>query len=305
VLVALLACGAWQLGLAVSSAAANPPNDWSFYVAPGDSYSGAETLGCNQAHYDTSVQNESLVTLDFGAQTSNGAGTYLPSTVTYWSNGTDELYAEWFAYGYQDCSNGDYYLELNVGTNNDGSVTNGNIGGIWGSLVQTVATNASDWGYSNVSINGAIDAEAGYSSFADVDDWMWGDSSGTGYANHTGALIADFGTADGCPSYYTSSNLDCSGWYESDIYYLSWGWPASEAQPEIYYAGNGYANQPIQWADISDVGAHCCGGEIYFWASLSQNSPLSPDESYSYLVDATSHQGVGDSPSYETQIVTK
>ncbi len=308
-LAALLSILVAAVGLHAPAAwASNPPNNWSFYVASWDTNSTAQQLGCNQANYDKSVNANSFVTLDFGAQYYTGSGTYVPSTTIYWSNSTIEAYAENFAYGYQICGSS-HYLTFNVGTNNDGSVTDGALGADWGSLVQSVASNVSNSGYANVIVYGAIDAEAGYGPFAHLYGWEFGDSSGPGFASRFGGLISDFGSADGCPqSYYQDTNRVCSGdWYLSSDYEAAWGWSPNIANPEIYYDGcYGLANEPVQWANISDFGAHYGFGAIFFEGPLSQNYCLSPAQSYNDLVYSLNVDGAGVGPMpFLTQIVTK
>src|ERR1700677_3765910 len=119
-------------------AAVRPPTDISYYVAPGDTYSRAQNLGCEQAKFDNSHDVEGFVTLDFGAQRSNGAGTYLAGTAVYWPNSAIERYSLGFAYGYQECGPS-HVMILGVGTSNDGSVTDGKLGADWGTVVAAVA----------------------------------------------------------------------------------------------------------------------------------------------------------------------
>jgi hypothetical protein len=306
----LAALAAWG----AAGAWANPPYDWNYYVSPHDTlHTGVHTAynwGYNQARADSAQHRNSFVTLDFGAQGSGGAGTYLPSTTTWWSNAHDEAFAEWFAYGYyRGAGNGrsGHHVMLQLGTSNDGTVTNGRLGAIWGSTVQATANYVSRHGWSDVAIEGAIDVEAAWGPFAHVRGWEWGDSSGAGYAHRTHALLADYGDAEGCPQYYTSRNAYCGNGYWSQSYYrLVWGWSPNMAQPEIYYNGcHGYAKQAVQWADISAWGKATGRRPIQWDATLSQNRCLSPSGSYNALVGALRHAGVPYNPLFETWIVTR
>src|ERR1700691_5892892 len=241
-----------------ASAATRPQTDYSYYVAPGDSYSKAQSLGCAQAASDNSSGADGFVTLDFRAQRANGAGTYLPLSTVFWSNAADEDYSLRFAFGYQKCSPR-HLLLLAIGTSNGGSVTDGALGADWGDVVQHVAMTASNSGYPNVAIQGAIDAEPGFGPFAHFKGWELGDKSGGGYVSTTKALISGFGSADGCPQNLgTYSNALCSnGWYLSSEYDAVWGWAPNEGTPEIYFNGcMDYAKQANQWANVSDYGAH-------------------------------------------------
>lgn len=296
------------------TAAADPPYDWNYYVSPHDTlHRGIHTAfnwGFNQARADRAHRHNSFVTLDFGAQGPRGAGTYLPGTVVWWSNARDEAFAEWFAYGYfRGSGNGrsGHHVMLQLGTSNDGSVTDGRLGGIWGSTVQTTANYVSRHGWSDVAIGGAIDVEAAWGPFAHVREWEWGDASGAGYAHRTHALLADYGDAEGCPQHQTKRNSYCGNGYWSQSYYrLAWGWSPNMAQPEIYFNGcHGYAKQAVQWADVS-AWAKATGRRPIQWdATLSQNWCLSPSGSYHALVGALRHAGVPYNPLFETWIVRR
>jgi hypothetical protein len=291
-----------------ASAATRPPTDHSYYVAPGDTNSTAQSLGCAQAESDNSDDADSFVTLDFGAQRADGAGTYLPSSTVFWSNATDEDYSLRFAYGYQQCSPR-HLLLLAIGTSNDGSVTDGALGADWGTAVQYVAVTASDSGYPNVAIQGAVDAEPGFGPFAHFEGWELGDESGGGYVSTTKALISDFGSADGCPQNIgTYSDALCSnGWYLSSEYDAVWGWAPNEGTPEIYFNGcMDYAEQANQWANVSDYGAHYGSqGQVSFVGPLDQDDCLSPSGAWSDFQTALDQDGVSDSMRFSTQMVTK
>lgn len=292
----------------VAVAAAKPPTDWSYYVSPRDTGSRAQTLGCNQAEFDNSHNVDSFVTMDFGAQRSNGAGTYLPGTIFYWANSTDAYYALRFLYGYQRCRPR-HVLILAVGTSNDGSVTDGALGAAWGGVVQDVADAARNDGYANVVVQGAVDAEPGFGPFAHFAGWELGDSSGGGYISETKTLISDFGSADGCPQSIGVYRDDrCgNGWYMSSEYDAMWGWGPNEGTPEIYFNGcQRDANQPNQWANISDYGKHYGSqGKILFVGPLDQNSCLNASEAWSDFQTALNRDGVSDVMRFSTQIMTE
>ena len=282
---ALLVSGFVAIGTEAPAGAnppAIPPIDYSFYVAPSDTYSTALQLGCNQANYDGSVHYPSTVILDFGAQTSDGSGTYLPSTSYYWTDGADEYYAANFAYGYQACNHGTYRLNLAIGTNNDGSVTNSYLGDVWAIVASAVRDNVSTSGYVNVSVWGAGDWEGGFGSFAHLSSWMnGGDGTGTGYAPSPSLppLIFNYGSADGCPQNYGQyQNLPCTGdWNQGSNWLDSWGWVDAWATPEIYYNGcGGFAAQDLQWGMISLFGAVYYGRPIEFWGPMTETGTCEP-----------------------------
>lgn len=262
---------------------AKPPTDLSYYVRPGDTSVKAQRLGCRQAEFDNSHNHSSFVILDFGAQRSNGKGTYLTGSTVVWTNAADENYSLRFAYGYEQCGPR-HILILAAGTNNDGATTNGALGGIWGALVRTIAQQASRRGYSHVSVQGAMDAEPGFGSFPHFKAWEWGDRSGRGYVSQTSALLDDYGSADGCPQALGRiANLKCgNGWNLPDEYNAVWGWPPNEGTPEIYFDGcRGRANQVNQWANVSAYGRRFQHkGMVQFVAPLDQGTCLNSAASW-------------------------
>lgn len=285
-----------------------PPTDWSYYVYPGDSGIHAEHLGCAHAQFDNAQHHDSFVILDFGAQRANGKGTYLPSSAVYWTNIADESYALHFAYGYQSCGPR-HLLILAIGTNNDGSVTNGALGAVWGNVVQAVARGASERGYSNVAVQGAIDAEPGFGPFAHFRGWELGDRSGRGYVGGTVALIDDYGSADGCPQALgKNSNLKCAnGWTLADEYNAVWGWTPNEGTPEIYYDGcHDYANQVNQWTNVSAYGKrYRRKGMVRFVGPLDQGKCLSSTAAWREFQAALTKAGVPQAMKFSAEMVTK
>ena len=260
------------VGVESANAVTVPPADYSYYVISSDTNSTAKSLGCTQANRDGQYNYNSLVILDFGAQRNDGAGTYLTSNSTFWSNGTIELYAANFALGYQGCNHGSHTMRLAVGTNNDGSVTDGALGAAWENVVYAVQQNASNSGYVNVSVAGAGDWEGGYGSFSHLNGWVNGDSSGGGYSNPHWIPLYNYGSADGCPqSYGQYQNYLCTGdWYQDSNWSASWGWSVAYATPEIYYNGcDGQAAQHIQWGMISLEGATYHSNAIQFSGPLT------------------------------------
>lgn len=284
------------------------PTDWSYYVYPGDTGARAKLLGCEQARFDNARKRGSFVIMDFGAQRSNGRGTYLPSTTISWTNAADEDYALYFAYGYESCRPR-HLLILSLGTSNDGSVTNGALGAAWGAVVQSTARQASGRGYSHVAVQGAIDAEPGFGPFAHFQGWELGDKSGGGYVSRTAALIDNFGSADGCPQKLGRfTNLRCgNGWNIADEYDAVWGWAPNEATPEIYFDGcHHLANQVNQWANVAAYGRHYGGrGMVKFVGPLSQGYCLNPARSWSEFQAALTGDGAPQAMSFSARILTK
>jgi hypothetical protein len=287
---------------------AKPPTSWSYYVHSGDSGTLGQRLGCDQAKLDNSNGRGSFVILDFGAQRNNGRGTYLPGSTVYWTNTADENYALRFAYGYQSCVS-HHVLILAAGTSNDGRVTDGALGAAWGSVVQRVARAASARGYSDVAVQGAIDAEPGFGTFAHFQAWEWGDKTGRGYVGRTRALLDDYGSADGCPQEIgRTANFRCgNGWNLADEYNAVWGWSPNEATPEIYFDGcHGNANQANQWANVSAYGRHHGRkGMVKFVGPLDQGSCLTSAKSWTAFQAALTRDGVGQAMRFSAEMATR
>jgi hypothetical protein len=280
---------------AVMVASADPafaqPSDvsTSYYVQSGDTPQTAYSWGCSQAQQDSADGESSVEILDFGAQAPSNNGTYLTGRDMFMPYGAEEFFAANFAEGYQVCDTSGEMTMLGIGTNNDGSITDGALGAGWGNVVQAVVSNASSSGYSNVVVDGAIDAEPGYGPASHVEGWENGDSSGGGYVSTTSAEIFDYGSADGCPYSPTVGDGSCNnGWLQSDEYDIAWGYSLNLALPEIY-------GHPLgqQWEAISQWGAsNASAGEIFFTGPLSEyGAPYSPDEAWVQLANDT-----GESP---------
>lgn len=61
--------------------------------------------------------------------------------------------------------------------------------------------------------------------------------------------------------------------------------------PEIYYNGcNNEANQPIQWAMISQAGAYYYNEQIYFQGLLDQGSCLNSSQAWNAFWTALNNQ---------------
>lgn len=293
---------------AYAQVAPKPPTDLSYYVIPGDTGSRAQSLGCSQASFDNSHNHASFVIMDFGAQRRNGRGTYLTGSTVFWTNAADENYALRFAYGYEECAPR-HVLILAIGTNNDGAVTNGALGGVWGSVVRTVAGQSAARGYSHVAVQGAMDAEPGFGSFQHFKAWEWGDRSGPGYVGRTTALLDDYGSADGCSqSLGRITNINCGyGWNIPDEYNAVWGWSPNEGTPEIYFDGcRGRANQVNQWANVSAWGRrYQRKGMVKFVAPLDQGSCLSAAASWREFEAALARDSVPQAMRFSSQMGTR
>lgn len=239
------------------AATAQPPTDWSFYVEVGDNSTGAskmDTLGCNQAHFDTSVASSSLVILDFGALNIAGSGDQLTINGIENTPTAIETLAEWFINGYKGCSP-TQSVTLAVGTNN--SITLGAPKGTaFADTVMSIARFASSNANGHVGVWGANDIETFYDpttgSYATPAQTY---GSYQGYSGQGGPLYVDYGSADGCP---LNLSGPCSyGWTQGTYYNLSWGYSLALAAPEIYVYP-----QAQQWHYISQFGSGTSSGPM-------------------------------------------
>jgi hypothetical protein len=263
---AVLALVAGLVLVVAPAANAVPPQkpvNWSFYVTSA-STSTAYTLGCNQGTSDKPNKTNSLVALDFGAQSTNNAGTYLPINHVYLSYAQVEAYAEQFAYGYWSCTGSDTTSidDLAISTNNSGSYVNSTAGSAWAGVVNTVTSWVATHAAGQEHIEGGDDIES-WGSFAAVNSWI------SGYAAGTSRLYLDFGSADGCPQTTNSGGNGggCgAGWNQYDYWYVSWGQRLATTMPEIYYV-----SQAMQWGQLAKYGASYRASEIIYEGPLDEN----------------------------------
>ncbi len=240
--LALLICGILTPLLNARVAYAvqpQPLTDWSFYVDTLDA-SVATTLGCNQGHFDANNGNiNSLVVLDFGAQTADGSGTEKVGSYPFFmSRSYIEQFAENFADAYYQCTGSDLtsMLWLAVGTNNSAN-TSGSNGSTWASIVNDISNYInSNKDHNQVYVGGASDMEQGAAWDGPTPTRAWADS----YSSGTGQLYVDYGDAE-CPQYDTgTTNQGCgsNGWTQADVYYVAWQETPANNTPEIYLCCN-------------------------------------------------------------------
>jgi hypothetical protein len=235
-----------------------PLTDWSYYVRD-TNRNHWYTLGCDQGHFDRdNGWKNSFVILDFGGQTSTGAK--LTATQIYVTFANIRDWSQEFAHGYWYCTGADTssVLTLAIGTNNDYDLSY-SYGQTWANMIRDIRTyiSTSPHNYaSQVVVQAANDIEPGFSvSKSATEAWV------NGLASGGGVNFYNFGSADGCSVSATASGsgLACSnGWYQYDLWLVSWGASPAYSVPEIYidyYSGtNTYATNAKQWAWISQYG---------------------------------------------------
>jgi hypothetical protein len=288
-----------------------PPPVQSYYIPYNVTGLMANNWGKQQALTDASNGLNSVVILDFGAESADGSVTYTTDQLGSLTISQDQYIAAQFALGYQEDTNGTTVLSLEMGTNNSGSSVGYSNGQIWGNAVQGVIIDASQSGWTQVNVGGAGDWESwnGTESYAALQNWE------SGYTSTTSSSLYDFGSADGCPSNYvdeTGVTTPCAqpDWAPGSYYMAAWGWGPAFAVPQIYYQGctiNGtpYAAQEIQWANVSLWGAENSQTMIYFTAPLwaSGYCEPSPQDSYIDFWNALNNRSqTAMSPAYLAQI---
>jgi hypothetical protein len=274
----------WATGTFAGAAA-----DCSYYVTTANNTT-LYNLGCAQGQQDHDFLTNSLAILDFGGQTSDNLGTYLPFSNAYTTYATDESLAVSFAQGYFACTAEVHstVLTLGIGTNNSSSQVNTTGGSTWANVVTTVRNTVASRGYSTqVTVWGANDMELGYSSQANTLAWV------NGYGN--GPSYFDYGDAQSCPN--------CgSGWTQYGVWYKSWGATPAYPVPEIYYQ-----HQADEWAAISQYSRGTQGVTMTFKGPMDQwrraPSSYSADQAWKVFRDDLASHGVDSSLTYSTSIV--
>lgn len=256
---------AMQASPAAQAVQAMPRGSASIYVSSTSS-STAYNQGCSQGTADAaSPVQSSEVILDFGGQNSGNTGSILinGTSATYAQIAT---YAEQYALGYYVCTGSavSAVLTLGIGTNNSAYQLTTAGGATWGSSVVSVANSwVSTNGYgSQVTIGAANDMEPGWESSGPARTEAWVQ----GYASSNAGRLIDYGSADGCPQTSYNNGACVNGWYQYDLWYISWGNPVSFALPEIYYS-----SLSKQWTMISRYGYYYQSARlIYFDGPMTE-----------------------------------
>lgn len=296
---------------------ANPSTTLSRYVGG----SGADTLtdfynlGCDRAQQNV----VGAVILDFGNlyYSSGSYGAITPAYPYHFKSiATIEQDTEQFAAGFWNCSSGlSSFATVIIGTNN--APYNGEddvrsaAGAAWSSMATTVENyieSGTSWS-SRIVAAGGIDAEPGFGSASEAEQWA------DGYSQSWTRLFYDYGSADGCPysvtlqnGHYLTGQTAASGacnngWSQYSERYLSWGSPAAEAIPEIAVPGQPFSAQGAQWERISRYSQLAYGGSISFAGTLSEYTACqetgcgytydTPSQSYDDLWDPLQYYDYG------------
>jgi hypothetical protein len=227
--------------------------------------------------------------LDF--QNSQNGGTLIPDVAKNGYNGLDVVSAyEDYANGWKYC-NQSLPVWLGLGTNNCSSwvpqcpgtnYVSTTSGADWGSLVEYYL----DPYYANTNIHprGAIDAELAYNTPSATTSWIGGPNpaprggNGTSGFQGTGQVYFDYGDAAGCSSETCGAAGGPTGWTESLVYGMVYGYAGAVGMPEVYYLSNGY-----NWAAVATEG----GGAYPYSSAMGTPSIDTAQSAWSYLGQAT------------------
>jgi hypothetical protein len=164
--------------------------------------------------------------------------------------------------GFTECRTGGAEADLALGVNNksDGGVSGADAGRAWAGVVNDAAGASTG----AVSVVGAVDAEPAWSSPAWARDWV------KAFTGASGRTLYAANSADGCPTYGSSSESCNNGWKLADLHYVATGAaPTVVALPQIYRTDG---IQARQWAAISAWGATKGPGPVRFAGAMSQHT---------------------------------
>jgi hypothetical protein len=213
----------------------------------------------------------SLVVLDYGCQTQEDGvwGASSANSATFHTMSqlrtAVESFGEGYYYGVD--TNWTAQLEVQLGTNNDCTVSNA-AGQAWANSIDTINSWFANHGLVDFPIarqvlaGGANDFEAGFCLNdpcpANAKAWA------SGYASAGLYRYDNYGSCSGCPPAGTPDGA----WTQDDYWYLSWGASAAYPLPEIY-ANNGV--NAAQWERISEYGVNAHGWAMRFDGALTQD----------------------------------
>jgi hypothetical protein len=230
-------------------------------------------LGCKigRQHSHAEGAQDSVAVLDFSYPICNTDGSFGAELFNFGPVPLSSIAnaSKNFALGYYQCSAADTEsnLVIGIGTNNkptscDTSQKLTDHGTAWADMVNQV----NQWLISNgyfgqVQAYGANDIEIGWNTPALSRNWI------EGYQEVNAYPLIHFGDAAGCP-YEDNPDWTCGGeWTEEDVWYVSWGSPASIPLPLIYLTNGVHAQQ---WASLSRYGVSEHGSRMNFTGVFTQ-----------------------------------
>lgn len=242
-----------------------PPTDLSYYMTS-SSTARAKALGCSQGRADKADHQLSHVILDFGAQASNGSGTFFPGSSQFISNGQIESVMEAFAGGYSGCvgTTSRVTLGLDMATNNSGGGVSSANGLTWARLVLAVRSfNSAHHLSAHVAIFGASDIESwcgssGCASPSRAIQWT------NGYHSGRAGNYVNLGSLDGC-----SPSGRCNGGWTFANYWSVSNRSVAWVVPEIYTQAG---TQASQWEQLDLYSVQHHGSALNFLGPIDQHN---------------------------------
>jgi hypothetical protein len=123
------------------------------------------------------------------------------------------------------------------------------------------AAHANGWDRAGITVAAADDIEPSWGSPADARGWI------SALTSASSVIVYDYGSADGCPGYGSSSIGCANGWTLGDLYAVATGAaPTLAAIPEIYTPSG---SQSRQWSAISSWGVRHASGQVRFAGAFS------------------------------------
>lgn len=265
---AITAATTLLLATAATPAAASPtpPATTSHYISlTGTSrdLDHARTAGCEQGR----TGRHGLRILFLGTQEENSVlrppGTTAATTAPRVAAARSAAIATHWATGFTQCRTHGATAVLALGVNNksDGGLTGTQAGRDWAHIINTATTQATT---EAVTIAGAVDAEPAWSTPTWARTWV------DAFTQTTTTTLFAANSADGCPTYGSTSTTCNNGWTIADLHHVSTGAsPHIKAIPQIYRTDG---IQARQWSRISSWGTTTGHGPLRFAGALSQSA---------------------------------
>jgi hypothetical protein len=230
-------------------------------------------MGCEISLHDNNLPGtpNSIIILDFGyPYYQNGMyGTKLFQTYAFASTSAIGNAIEYFAYGYDQCSDGSSLIKIAIGTSNcglsycSGSEVTYAHGAAWADMVYETDRFLYNNEYKMTAV-GAVDIEIAWNTPNITKDWV------NGFTSRDYVMFYDYGDAQGCPMTYPPPYGDqyCdNGWYQEDVWFVSFGSGVSKPLPLIYADGGENADQ---WYSLSAYAFYIQGTRMDIKGSVTQ-----------------------------------
>jgi hypothetical protein len=262
------AAGGWSAGVpladaGVPAASASHYLTWSGNAASDDTK--AYQIGCS----DGTAAVRGVHVLDYGTQETGGVrqpGTTAASTTPRIGDDRVVATARQYVAGFLACRPSPAStatVALGVNNKSDGGLAASTAGNRWAAIVNQVAAGVHTSGLdrAGITIAAANDLEPAWGTAADALAWI------KAFSGASTATVYDYGSADGCPAYGSTSTACVNGWTLADVYAVATGAASGlMALPEIYTPSG---TQARQWSAISAWGVHHGGGPVRFAGAFS------------------------------------